>query len=71
MWIETLPFWVLSPRLPIRVYDLPIFDKFLDAPLQNSLPENFFNTSIYFVFCNWLFKKLRLKDFYNMVWYLK
>ena len=59
---EISPLWFISPCLSISAYNLYIFNKFSNTPLQNSLLEIFCNTPISFVFCVSLFKKLLLKD---------
>ena len=77
MWIVTLPSdGKISPfrscllRLLIRVYILPVFEKFSDAPIQNSLLEIFCSTPIRFVFCDCLFKKLLLEDVWlSYIWH--
>ena len=40
---EISSFWLISPRSLIRVYNLPIFNKFSDALLQNFSLETFCN----------------------------
>ena len=82
MWIESLssngkiyPFWFMSPCVFIKVYNLPVFDKFSDYLFQNSSLEIFCNIVIYFVVCGYLFKKLLLKDIclfdVHTIWYIK
>ena len=41
---EISPFRFISTRLPLRVYNLPVFEKFSDAPLPKSSLEIFCNT---------------------------
>ena len=41
---EISPFRFISTRLPLRVYNLPVLDKFSDAPLPKSSLEIFCNT---------------------------
>ena len=45
------PFWFNSPRLPVSVNNLPVFEKISDAPSQNSLSQIILNTplALYFV----------------------
>ena len=45
VWQEISPFRFISTRLPLRVYNLPVFYKFSDAPLPKSSLEIFCNTS--------------------------
>ena len=73
MRIETLPsdeeispFCFISLRLPIRVYNLPVLDKFSNAPLQNTLLDIVCNTPTYFVFCDYLLKKLQRHPFIDV-----
>ena len=59
---EISPFWFISSRLPVSANNLPVFEKFSDAPHQNSSSQIIRNTPTCFVFCDCLFKKFPLKE---------
>ena len=58
---EISPFWFMCPYLPTKVYNLTVFEKFLDVSLQNFSLEIFCNTPIGFVILRLLFQENSFK----------
>ena len=56
---EFLPFWFISPNLPVRTYNPPVLYKFSDVSYENSSFQKFCNTPTWFVF--WLLGDLRVR----------
>ena len=65
---EISPFWLISPRLPVRAQNLPVFAKLSQSPRENSPFSEIFltniyhyNISIFFVFCNCVHREILFK----------